>query len=50
MTRKPRKPGEKAPKPEQTELRAKNNRQLTAQNRKLLGKHYAAKYGKRKGG
>ena len=50
MAKKPRKAGEKAPKPEKSERPAKDNRQLTAQNRKLLGKHYAAKYGKRKGG
>jgi hypothetical protein len=34
----------KAPAPSRRGLAAKHNRQLPAQTRKILGRHYAAKY------
>jgi len=39
-----------APRPTDPPPRGTDNPKLTRQNRKLLGKHYAARYGPRRGG
>ncbi len=44
------KPGTKTPKTDRPAVKTRDNEALPTQTRKLLGKHYASKYGKRKGG
>jgi hypothetical protein len=41
---------ERAPRKTEPAPKSDPNRALTAQNRKLLGKHYASKYRTRRGG
>jgi hypothetical protein len=48
--KKPKKHPQKPPKKDEAAGKAAGNKALTAQNRKLLGKHYANKYRTGRGG